>query len=81
MDKITITSGDYDLMCAKIQFLENENNKLKGYIEGLKEQLRIGDVSQQSELLPSTCPSCGSYEWSYHLSIDKMKCLDCGNCG
>jgi ferredoxin-like protein FixX len=72
MDKITITSGDYNLMCVKIQFLEKENNKLKGYIEELKEQL--------SELLPSTCPSCGSYEWSYHLSIDKMKCLDCGNC-
>jgi hypothetical protein len=24
------------------------------------------------------CPSCGSYDWSYHMSIDKMKCGDCG---
>lgn len=76
-----ITSGEYDLMCAKIQSLENANNKLKGYIKGIKEQLRIDDVGQQSELLPITCPSCGSYEWSYHMSVDKMKCLDCGNCG
>ena len=50
--------------------------------EALTEKLfDLYSVSQRSELLPSTCPSCGSYEWSYHLSIDKMKCLDCGNCG
>ena len=27
---------------------------------------------------PVTCPSCLSYEWSYHSGIDKMKCWDCG---
>ena len=45
------------------------------------EQLRLNDVSQRSELLPPVCPSCLSYEWSYHSGIDQMKCLDCGNCG
>ena len=50
-------------------------------VQDLVKKLTLTDVSQRSELLPSTCPSCGSYEWSYHLSIDKMKCLDCGNCG
>lgn len=45
MKKYTITEGEYDLLCAKLQSLENENIRLKGYIKGIKEQLRIGGVS------------------------------------
>ena len=25
-----------------------------------------------------TCPKCSAYDWSYWVSIDKMKCGDCG---
>ena len=76
--QITITSGDYDLMCARMQFLEIENSKLKAYIKGLKDKINSVDDSCKDEQLMETCPKCGSYEWSYHFSIDKMKCLDCG---
>lgn len=48
MKKYTITEGEYDLMCAEIQYLQNENSRLKGYIEGLKEQLRTLDVVGRS---------------------------------
>lgn len=41
MKKHTITSEEYELMCDKLRSLENENSKLKGYIEGLEKQLTI----------------------------------------
>ena len=41
MKKYTITTEEYELMCEKLRSLENENNKLKGYIEGLEKQLTI----------------------------------------
>jgi hypothetical protein len=44
MKKYTITSEEYELMCEKLHSLENENNKLKGYIEGLEKQLNISVV-------------------------------------
>ena len=44
MKKYTITSEEYQLMCDKLHSLENENSKLKGYIEAQEKQLRIGSV-------------------------------------
>lgn len=38
--------------------------------------------NETTEELPEVnllCPKCQSYEWSYHLSLDKMKCGDCGH--
>jgi ribosomal protein S27E len=26
----------------------------------------------------NVCPNCGSYDWSYYVSSDNMKCGDCG---
>lgn len=48
MKKYTITEEDYHFMWDKIHSLENENSRLKGYIEGLKEQLRTLDVVGRS---------------------------------
>ena len=57
MKKYTITSEEYELMCEKLHSLENENNRLKGYIEGLEKQLTIPVVVRQSEQLVCSCGS------------------------
>lgn len=57
MKKYTITEEDYHFMWDKIHSLEAENNRLKGYIEGLKEQLRIANVVGQSKQLVE-CSNC-----------------------
>lgn len=57
MKKFKITAEEYDFICSKVQSLEAENNRLKGYIEGLKEQLRIANVVGQSKQLVE-CSNC-----------------------
>ena len=77
MKKYTITSEEYELMCDKLRSLENENSKLKGYIEGLEKQLTIPAVVGRSEQLV-ICKKCGSSEM-YQYTKTKDKCEDCGN--
>ena len=67
MKKYMITSEEYELMCDKLHSLENENNKLKGYIEGFEKQLTLTDVSD------SVC-SCGT-----KLVIADPQILRCPN--
>ena len=39
MKKYTITEEEWENVISKIRELENESNKLKGYIEGIEKQL------------------------------------------
>ena len=49
MKKYTITEQEWENVISKIGELENESNKLKGYIEALEKKLALTDVVQQSE--------------------------------
>ena len=75
MKKYTITSEEYELMCDKLHSLENENSKLKGYIEGLEKQLTIPVVVQQSEQFMCECGESTIYQTK---SSDMKWCNKCG---
>lgn len=70
MRKITITEEDYHFMWDKIHSLEAENNRLKGYIKGLKEQLRTLDVVGRR----GKCNCCEE-------STGETKLWCCNHCG
>jgi hypothetical protein len=39
MKQFTITAEEYESMLLKVRSLENENSRLKGYIEGFEKHL------------------------------------------
>ena len=51
----------------------DEHNVRKEWDEPLGRFPRVTFIFNED-----VCPVCGSYDWSYHMSIDKMKCGDCG---
>ena len=70
MKKFTITAEEYEFICSKVQSLENENSKLKGYIKGLKEQLGTLVVVGRRE----QCSGCEE-------STGETKLWCCNHCG
>ena len=38
----------------------------------------ITSIEQDEEYKEPICPKCGSYDYSYWVSKDKMYCSDCG---
>lgn len=88
MKKYTITEEDYHFMWDKIHSLENENSRLKGYIKGLKEQLRTLDVvgrrgkcncCEESTVKKNQwyCPQCGvEFGTTDYCGFCSEKCLN-----
>ena len=55
MKKYTITEKEYDEMVEAMNTLTGENQKLRGFIDGMREQLIIGGVSVS---LPTKDDAC-----------------------
>ena len=74
MKKYTITEQEWENVIIKVRELENESNKLKGYIEALEKQLSIfGVVSSSLKDKEPKCLKCGSNNVIWTM------CKDCGN--
>ena len=51
MKKYIISKKEYDEVVEAMNTLTSENQKLRGFIEGMREQLILSGVSQQREQL------------------------------
>jgi len=60
MKKYTITEKEYKEMVDAMNTLSSENNKLRGFIDGMREQLLINDV-------------VGSYESNPYADLCKLR--------
>lgn len=56
MKKYTITEQEWENVISKVRELENESNKLKGYIEELEKKLTITDVVKRYDANKYTPP-------------------------
>ena len=56
MKKYTITEQEWENVISKVRELENENNKIKGYIEALEKKLTITDVVKRYDVNKYTPP-------------------------
>ena len=56
MKKYTITEQEWDKVISKIRELENESNKLKGYVEALEKKLTLTDVVKRYDVNKYTSP-------------------------
>ena len=58
MKKYTITEKEYSEMVEAMNTLKSENQKLRAFIDGMREQLIIGGVSSSSIPEPPKPPLC-----------------------
>lgn len=75
MKKYTITEQEWENVISKVRELENESNKLKGYIEALEKQLTLTVVVDSEPQLcgKSNCNRQkldGNVYCSYHYEIN-----------
>lgn len=70
---------EQEQMINIIRFFRTHNKMGKSVDDLFYEYYNANHSVDSNEMTQdSICPDCKSYDFSYHLSIDKMKCNDCG---
>jgi hypothetical protein len=72
-----ITDKEWEYIIVRVRELQNENNKLKGYIEGIEKKLTLTDFVKQSEML--LCGVCDEETKHDTSNLKELRCLKCNN--